>query len=482
MRSLIILSFILISSIAFSNVRAYFYYAPFYNESSGTFVETYLTVIGKTVKFNKISENNYQSSLEIIMLFKQDGQIKEFKKYNLMSPVINDTISYPNFIDQQRISLKNGTYVFELQITDKNNSNNVYTYNDVITVNYTNNDFEFSGIQLVESYKATSETNILSKNGYDLVPYVSDFYPDNLNQLTFYCEIYNTNSLVGNDTEYLLTYYLENDVNKAILNEYSRIKKQKSNKLSVVFGELNIEKLPSAAYNLVIEIKNRENQILKVKKFKFLRSNPKFDNIMPGVSNISFDNTFVTKFNNIDTLKEYMKCIRPICDYNEALYSENHANGDNLKAMQNFFYSFWLKRSYTDPEGAWITYFEQVKMVNKLYGSQIKKGYETDRGRVYLQYGSPNSVVDQKHEPNSYPYEIWHYYKIMNESNKKFIFYNPDLVGNDYQLLHSDVKGEIYTKNWEMVLNKRSTPIYNHDQLQGTEHFGNKSNDLFKNP
>ncbi|OFX45458.1 MAG: hypothetical protein A2046_12210 [Bacteroidetes bacterium GWA2_30_7] len=463
-------------------MRAYFYYAPFYYQNQGSFLETYLTVIGNSVEF-KLNENNkYQSSLEVVMLFKQDGKIQEFKKYNLLSPEITDTLSLPNFIDQQRVSLKNGTYYFELSIKDNFDTLKKHIISDVITINYTNDEFEFSGIQFIESYKQTTEQNKLSKNGYDLVPYVSDFFPTNINQFIFYCELYNTNKLIGDSLNYVLIYYLENAKSKITLNDYSRLKKQKANNQHVLFGEFNIEKLPSGVYNLVIEIRDKENSILKIKKIAFTRSKPSLDKLIPEFNENEIANSFVAKYTDIDTLKEYINCTFPICDNMENVYAKTHIESNNIKNMQSYFYGFWVKRNFNNPEKAWNDYKEQVKMVNRLYSSQIRKGYETDRGRVYLQYGAPNTVTDSKHEPSAYPYEIWHYYVIKDETNKKFIFYNPQLAGNDYDLLHSDVTGEIFTKNWERVLHKRNTTLSNPDEKNTDEHYGGKAKEMFDNP
>ena len=119
-------------------------------------------------------------------------------------------------------------------------------------------------------------------------------------------------------------------------------------------------------------------------------------------------------------------------------------------------------------------------MVNKNYNTSIKKGYETDQGRVYLQYGAPNSIITEKHDPSAYPYEIWSYYKVNNQTNRKFVFYCTEISGSDYVLLHSDVTGEIATNNWEMVLHKRDTPIYDFDQKSGINYYGGHSIDNFK--
>ena len=39
-----------------------------------------------------------------------------------------------------------------------------------------------------------------------------------------------------------------------------------------------------------------------------------------------------------------------------------------------------------------------------------------------MQYGPPNSRNKVDNAASTYPYEIWHYYKLKNQSNKKFVF------------------------------------------------------------
>jgi len=100
--------------------------------------------------------------------------------------------------------------------------------------------------------------------------------------------------------------------------------------------------------------------------------------------------------------------------------------------MQKFFFSFWVTRNSNDPEREWLRYYEVVKLVNNTYKSSIKKGYETDQGRVFLQYGAPSTISFDYHDPSAYPYIIWQYEKVNNQNNRKFIFYNPDLSGRDF--------------------------------------------------
>ena len=312
-----------------------------------------------------------------------------------------------------------------------------------------------------------------------MIPYVSDFFPSSVEKLIFYTEIYDTDKILGENEGFLLRYYIENYNTQMPLNDFNMFKRQTAAPITVVFKEFNISELPSGNYNLVIEARDRENQLLKAKRFFFQRSNPGVDIDLKDISTINITNTFVYDIMDVDTLSEYINSLYPISEPKERQFAKNQLKAQNLKLMQQYFYNFWYKRNNLNPEEEWNIYKRQLQYVNKHYSTMIKKGYETDRGRVYLQYGPPNNLVERKHEPGVYPYEIWHYYKINDQNNKKFVFYNPDIVGNEYALLHSDVRGEIGNRNWEMILHRRQTPLYDYRETDADKHWGTKARTIF---
>jgi hypothetical protein len=152
-----------------------------------------------------------------------------------------------------------------------------------------------------------------------------------------------------------------------------------------------------------------------------------------------------------------------------------------------------MTRNALEPELAWMEYKREVIKVNKQFGTFGLKGYNTDRGRVYLQYGPPDSRNVVNTDPRAYPYEIWQYNTLVNksllqdhtinrQSNKRFVFYNPDLVSNKYTLIHSDARGELSNTQWQMLLNKRNMTSNNFDQDKVDDNFGGNVNDNYINP
>lgn len=478
-----------------ANVVAYLTSASFNVPGKGPYFETYMSVIGKSVKFVKNSGGKFQGAVDITIQFLQNGEVKNGRKYSLNSPEVTDTTKgFPNFIDQQRYSLPNGAYSAEISIADKNNpSVKPLTTTIQLDINFQDNIVTTSGIQLLESYTKVTTTGALTKSGYDLVPYVSTFYPENISKIKFYAELYNAKKIIGENEKVLLSYFIEGYESKAKMADYTAFSKQAANDVNIVLGEFNIENLPTGNYNLVIEVRDKDNKLQAEQRCFIQRKNKAVQLSLDDISKIDISNTFVGKYKSVDTLMEYLRCLRPISSSSDIEFTENQIRAKDLQLMQQYFYNFWKSRSPLNPEQSWQDYRKEVKKVNEQYGTYGLKGYDTDRGRVYLQYGPPDQLTRAENEPSAYPYEIWAYNSLIDrkqeitnpynrQSNKKFVFYNPDLVSNKYLLLHSTAKGEIYNSNWDLILHKRDTPQNDIDADTAPDHFGGNATDTFRDP
>ena len=54
----------------------------------------------------------------------------------------------------------------------------------------------------------------------------------------------------------------------------------------------------------------------------------------------------------------------------------------------------------------------------------------------------------------------------------KFVFYDYDVVTNEYELLHSDAIGEVRNTKWQMELTRRLNPTLNPDITTPDEYWG----------
>jgi GWxTD domain-containing protein len=471
------------------SLSAFFSYCTFNQPGKGPYIETYLNVAGHSTVLKKNAENKFQGKIEVQWVYKQGDKIVHFDKYNLLSPAVEDTVKpVPDFVDQQRVMLPNGEYTVELKITDKGSFDQGFVSTQSFSINYPTDKVAISDIELVESYTQASGQGTFIKNGYEMIPLANNYFPKTVQSLKFYAEIYNAKEVLG-DGDFLVSYYISGYQNNVINNLISH-KKQKASSVNILMAELPIQDIMSGNYFLAVEIKDKANRLLDVKKVLFQRSKP--SEKIAGIdelSTIKIENTFVMNITDKDTLVDYISSLYPISAQFEANVEENQVRLRNMQSMQQFFLYFWTNHNPQNPEQGWLDYKAEVDKANASFKSLNKKGYETDRGRVYLQYGQPNEIYKRYSEPGAYPYEIWHYNTIANQSDGKFVFYAHNLTSNDFELLHSNVNGEFQNENWTLNLaSQPRTLMYNTKDVNGTnkqdnlDDFGSRAREEFDHP
>ncbi len=471
--------------------------ASFSTPDNKTYVETYVSIIGNSVTYAKMPNGKYQAAVDILMTFTNNDSIQSAMRYVLNSPEIDDTLKTENFLDLQRFPLPAGYYYLSVSFTDLNRKPLKTLQNrKSVSVDIDKDSLSLSHIEFLESYHASTSQTILTKSNFELIPYVSSFYPPNLSQLSFYGEIYNTKKVFQPEEKFLMLYYIESATTRNKMSGFSAFSKLKPETVNPLLYSFNITTLPSGSYYMVVEIRNAQNRLMAIRKTAFERFNPGVIYKLDDLAAIDVTNSFVSKVTDGDSLVEMIRCLRPISTSNEIDFAENRILAGDIKLMQQFIYNFWLARSEANPEGAWLQYNVQVQKVNRTFGTQITKGYATDRGRVFLQYGPPDQMIPSLNEPSAYPYEVWQYYTIRGNSNvpsymdqntsqqtnKKFVFVDFDLATNNFQLVHSDARGETRDDNWKLRLVKRNNPVRSLDDQNGAPQYGGRSEDIYGNP
>lgn len=443
-------------------IGAFVSHATFNAPGQTPYVEVYLEIVGNTLIYNKLPNGQFQGSINVKMIIKQDSAIKDFKKYDLLSAEIADTSGVGvNFVDQQRFSLPNGNYILELSIADNNVKREPNILNYPFTLDFPDNKISISSVQLINSFTKSTQTSILSKSGYDLIPLVDNFYSSNKNKITYYTEIYNPLHNASSPEKYLVSTYIESFETNQPVNELASIKREESKPVIVILNEFDISKLPSGNYNLVVSLKDKSNvEIVKGSTF-FQRANPAVDSEALNYANTDVNNSFIKQIQSADTLREFIKSLHPVSTEMEKLFIDYQVNTASLATLQQFFHKFWETRSPLNPQEGWEVYKQQVRKVNEAFSTQVKLGYNTDMGYVYLKYGAPDAIQDVPFEASSLdgessvPYQIWQYYTLNSgERNKRFVFINSEVGAKDYTLVHSDVKGEIQNYNWPSQLSR----------------------------
>lgn len=470
------------------SIQSFLSYTTYCVPGDKPFIENALSFDCSSVVYKQFEPGKFKATVEILTIFKQGDKVCNYSKIALDSPVVTDTLQIAGaFLDQQRFSLDNGEYTMEISITDLNHPNPIpFKTEQTVVVDLPANKPCMSDILLVDSYQKSTGTTNFTKNGYEIIPRVYSYYLAKTNSLTFYAELYNTDKFYKDGGQYLVSYYIESYESSVRMKDFSFNKRMEVSNVNVLMNTIDIKQLPTGNYYLVVEMRDRSNNLMASNSTFFQRYNPGCEVNMEDIACTQVVNTFAAEINNLDTLREYIRCLDPRCSETERDYAYNLIKTDDMKTMQQFLYTFWSTRSPLNPKAAWDEYYAQVKRVNASYSTKTKKGYMTDRGYVYLKYGTPDRIMEEPSEPGAYPYEIWHYYEVANQRNKRFVFMSRDMVTNDFELIHSDVVGEINNYRWQMMIYSRFYgPDYTGDIIDQTEvpdAWGTRAGDLYRNP
>ena len=490
MRHFLILLSVFIYSTVFANITVYFNYGIFNTSNSKPYLETYLTISGNSVKFKSV-DGGYQASINVSWKILKGTETIKASTYNVLSPKASDTLHLPSFIDSQRFPLDNGQYTLELVVMDNTNPDKKTTHVEKINVLFKREKKAYnSDIQILESFTKSSTPSVLNKNGYDLIPYTINYFPKAQNALKFYIETYNLDTLIGTNTKFVYAYYVENSENFQKLIGLSGFQKQFAGRVNPLLAQFDISQLPTGNYNLVIEVKDSLNIVQTQKKWFFQRQSDAVQIAYNGNNNVNNIEDFFNIVQSHDSLKEFIECLWPISSTKEREWQQVQIARKDPNIMRSYLVGYWKEQSgdTIDPLRIWITYYREVLEANALLKCGKQKGYYTDRGRVYLQYGKPDTRSQFNSEPSTYPYEIWQYFRIYDKAtkrfftNKKFVFANFAIADDCYKLIHSEVRGEMYDERWKYKLVNRSQQSGNVDDTKPKQTYGNNIDDNFNNP
>ena len=476
----VILLFSLVSLVSFSvcgqknELRAYLDSKQFYAPGIGNYIELQLQFVGRSL--NYIGEDNgLKGELMVHMSVSKNAEIVAEDAYRLSSPFMRDSI-VDDFYDIKRFGLEPGEYELSIELADINSTSEPLKASQTIVIDDLSEAISISDIQVAEYAFKGDENSVFYKSGYEIIPRLSTFYPKQLSSIPIYLEVYNT-PLLGDDVFGIKQTVINASTSKEI-EELTVFSRHDTAQVVPFLREIDISSVGTGKYLLTFTVINKNMKELSTQTYEFERSNDVEINISS--TDVILDPSFQASITH-DSVGYFLESLIPISGPNEVKNIIDITKTKNEENARKYIQLYWAKTTPDNPYEGWIKYKAQVQLVEKIYSTNFQQGFETDRGRVYLQYGSPNQIVDREFSATEYPYEIWQYNKIGAFSNKRFVFYNPDLTNNAYRLLHSDMIGELKNPSWPHELNRRNTVKGNDDPNGNIEYgAGRNSNDDFR--
>lgn len=413
------------------------------------YVEIFFYVLGSTVTQQQIDTGQFKGGVELLYLIERtDREVAAGDKYNLLSPASEKPV---DFMDIKRIALGPGDYILVVEYRDIADTANSLELNTPFTIPGIESAYSQSDIQLVSAYGRKNDgTGNFEKNGVFIQPLPYAFYHEGYDKLTFYHELYHTNLILEKD--FYISYHVSTNDNtqEHLLTAHKKLSPADVNPILI---DLDISNLSSGDYLLQVEVHRPDKELISQREVRFTRSNPEADQKYSENWQLDTRASFVQSL-SAEQLEYSLRALQPIISS-----SENEVLNYLLKKGEDenkrfFLHRIWYGRNPEDPFAAFSKYMDVARWVDKKFAAAFGYGFEMDKGHIYLKYGQPDDMIGVEDEPSAPPYEIWIYYDFpkTNQSNVKFLFYNPSLAGNDFRLLHSTAIGELNNPRWEVQL------------------------------
>lgn len=435
-------------------------YGRYFPSPDQSVLETYYVFSGNSVTLIPNEEGLPQGSIRVEISFYQKDSLTGMHAFMIRTPAGGDVQQF--FTHTERVGIEPGIYDVHLKVTDHNNENESHNFNVRINLNGPEK-AGLSDVNILAEFQKAQPGSLISRAGYDLIPFVpkgSFVFSDNMPKLQFYTELYNRTSADDTIYPFITKFYIERAEEPGPLPRLSGFQRiDRTTEVTPMLKSFDISDLPSGNYFFVIEVISQKNKIMDSQSIYFQRINAETESQLAYMevdkSQISeqLKGTFVDLYINEDSILSFVDFLHPIADFQERRAIESLTEEADTEKLKLFFYTFWSKKHPFDAYEKWNNYYAEVRHVNKLYGMRVLPGYQSDRGRIYLQYGPPSLVEDRRFETGTYPFEIWQYDQLKSNSTRDqidriFVFVDREVNTNRYRLVHSTAQGERYNEFW----------------------------------
>ncbi len=431
-------------------------YAGYRSTDNRIYLETYISLVRSDLTYVATEENRFRAAFNVTVDALVDDKVVDSKSWNNVN--IADSLSAISEGQQlftlTYFDLEEGEYALRYSVDDLNSERSETMQFNLAVGAYPDTGLCISDIQFATQITADTAQTQFTKNGFKVLPNPSGMYGTVLPMLYFYVEVYNFMYDPTQETSEYTIQYLVLDGNGQKVKEWPVRKKRKPGASAVEVGGVNIISLHSGTYHFIIEVTDLENDVTTYaqKKFYLFREGEEFD-IAPqqkiisggeGSPGLDADRYDVASEKELDDEFEPTKYINEPDE-------RKIWNTLNLEEKREFIRDFWAKRDPTPgtPENEFKrAYLSRIEAANSVFKG-FRTGWKTDRGRILLQYGTPDEIERFPFSIDVNEYHIWHFYAI--QGGVQFIFVRKHESG-PLELVHSTAQGELFDTDWQRWL------------------------------
>lgn len=310
-----------------------------------------------------------------------------------------------------RMKLPAGEYQIKTELIDSFNNASFMKSRNISVLNFSKFDFSLSGMMLISTIEEI--------NGkYKITPYLSDDIGAVRDGFFVFFEAYNYKSLYD-------SLYFNYDIFSGDNIIYTSELQQKyvANDISRIYLKIDLPKklLPGSLRLRINAYKSNEISIANI--------------LAAAQRSIKYERSAGSKL--YANIKESIDKLIYIA-YNDELSAMKKAETDDDMIIK--FDEFWESRDPspgTPGNEALLEYYTRIEFADKNFRSYTS-GWRTDKGMVYVVFGSPMNVTRSTNYNDGRLYELWTY-----GNNREFLFVDNTGFG-DYRLVRPITVNEKY--------------------------------------
>ena len=353
------------------------------------------------------------------------------------------------FVEQVRAAVPPGDYTLRLVATGGDGEPEIRLERDVEVPDYQQiGDAMLSAMQVASRIEPAAEPgDPFVKSGLLIQPNPDAFYGGARTSVPYYVEVYRPEP---GGIYTFLTYLAASDAPSPLPGTEQRIDRP-GRRVDVVAGQVDVSAMPTGVYFLRAVVLDAENAALAETSKKIYVINPDVERPQAAQAELTYEETTFGLLGE-EELEEAVDQALILANSPERAAARSLSSDEDRRA---FLVRFWRDRDNDGNPYQNIAHREHLARVSgieeQFRESAGRRGVETERGQTFVRYGPPSEIDRRPAEADKVPYEIWVYDNIVGTGRALFVFADR-FKSNTFDLIHSNVQGEVSLPNWEQEL------------------------------
>jgi len=420
-------------------------YAKFRYDNENTYLEIYYAFYPYFLTY-RWSGEKYRTGVQLRMRLKNNETntylFDERSGLQVDAADTTEATSRFPFVTQAGYAVPFGDYTLEVVANDSL----APSRRDSVSFNISANAYPAgawcSDLELCSTIKSSQKRDDpFFKNSLEVVPNPTLVFGVTARPVVFhYVELYNLDPVKTYTVKQLII-----DPDGEVIREASKTRNFGARD-AIEVGTTNVTSIFSGRYQFhVLVLDDSSQEIAKAEK-TFYVYNPHLQ--VPSLTDPVFQEMELAGLSEERLTEEFQQARYLATEGEIEAFAEIISEDEKRKFLAEFWVNVESGESRHGPISR-ADYLKRVEKTNERYPSMGKKGWRSDRGRIYILYGPPDEIDRYPSAGESKPYEIWRYHSI--ESGVEFIYINRWGFG-DYELVHSTKRDELRNEQWQNYL------------------------------